>query len=647
MAAPLAWGCDTGRSSTPIAVVDNQFLDSAAVSDLAPNIHSLNTPNLFPNTLAHGTLVASVLGAVGNNGQGITGMMWRANLRLYESGVASPPGGATITPLGIANMVAKAAAGGARVVNLSTFQNWHGAIPNNSVDSGVINQILDPIVKALRTQMPAGGAPLLVVIAGNNGEIENGVPGHQLNAFWSGYPALADSFPNVVLVVGASDRSGQYPAFADTGRLVSVAAPGVDIPVLENGGLPVKEAGTSVSAPYVSGIAGLLVDFDSTLTTSDLRRMIIGGAIQGGRTAGKYPIVNAYESLKLAAQRSGAPLCGNRVWTTGEQVFAQRDTTSPTGEQIVSLPDSAAYINVFHGGHRLEALNVRTFGTLAFKYTDGSWTPTTDTATTPVGGAYLSLLQVSHDQDSFAVVTPHVTSGQETLDVGVFDTVSNLTAHLANLQIPLASGDTTCFWKIPFIDDMDNIIGFDCLMEGTTGGDQRLDWRYAFASYGGKILVAITKFQSTISSRSGPSPCPWGGGPIPDAPQFCVTATLQEVALGTDVYQVDIASKADSLLWSIPNKQVFWLAVSEDGTQIATAEAGVSQTTVFQPNPAWTPTSVNQGFEVQISGPQQINGCTLTWRSHSSGNVLLSGLSNPAACFQQGQGTIAPVRQAP
>ncbi len=111
--------------------------------------------------------------------------------------------------------------------------------------------------------------------------------------------------------------------------------------------------GTSASAPIVSGIAGLLLSFDSRLKASDLKSLIVDGANAGGwkatRTAGgeQYNIVNAYESLKLAARRRGAPLCGNRLWATPDSLMAERSDGDETlyaqagssfGVQLQSVP---------------------------------------------------------------------------------------------------------------------------------------------------------------------------------------------------------------------------------------------------------------------------------------------------------------------
>ncbi|MFJ2868595.1 type VII secretion-associated serine protease mycosin [Kitasatospora sp. NPDC087314] len=71
-----------------------------------------------------------------------------------------------------------------------------------------------------------------------------------------------DTYPGAfptVLAVGASDRNNERAPFSQYGSFVKVAAPGVDmLSTVPRGGQCVDN-GTSFSAPYVSGLAALLV----------------------------------------------------------------------------------------------------------------------------------------------------------------------------------------------------------------------------------------------------------------------------------------------------------------------------------------------------------------------------------------------------
>lgn len=131
-------------------------------------------------------------------------------------------------------------------------------------------------------------------------------------------------------------RSGGFGS--NHGPLITVAAPGADVFRLRQSGSIEPWDGTSTAAPIVSGIAGLLLSFDNTLQANDLKSLIVDGANAGGwkatRKAGgdQYMIVNAYESLKLAAMHPGAPLCGNRIWANAGNVMP----TEPTDPRLCS-----------------------------------------------------------------------------------------------------------------------------------------------------------------------------------------------------------------------------------------------------------------------------------------------------------------------
>ncbi|MFH8386287.1 type VII secretion-associated serine protease mycosin [Kitasatospora sp. NPDC018058] len=71
-----------------------------------------------------------------------------------------------------------------------------------------------------------------------------------------------DTYPGAfptVLAVGASDRNNERAPFSQYGSFVKVAAPGVEMLSTVPGGGQCVDNGTSFAAPYVSGLAALLV----------------------------------------------------------------------------------------------------------------------------------------------------------------------------------------------------------------------------------------------------------------------------------------------------------------------------------------------------------------------------------------------------
>src|SRR5256886_59907 len=165
IAAPLAWGCSTGDSTMTVAMVDHGV--SVGVTDLDPNLSFTYRPNGFP-TEDHASAVASVLAAVGNNGAGITGMLWHTKLRSYEAASFTSSGTPTMyhglpvyIPSHTAAVVSAAAASGARVINVSMGYIW-GLPPTFSKgDSASIRRVVQPMAAALR-RIPASTSPLIV-----------------------------------------------------------------------------------------------------------------------------------------------------------------------------------------------------------------------------------------------------------------------------------------------------------------------------------------------------------------------------------------------------------------------------------------------------------------------------------------------------
>jgi hypothetical protein len=305
-------------------------------------------------------------------------MMWRAQILGYEASQLTPGGQAVLNPttgqpvvrdVEVLAQLQAATNAGASVVNISLGKRWPSA-PSTTNDSIQARQYANPLLFWLRSGLVFGGGPrpLFVVSAGNHAQTQG------LDAFWNGFPIAADSFPDHVLVVGASDASGNL--WVDSKQSATmVVAPGVDVFGLGNSGTtPTKGSGTSFAAPLVSGLAGLLKSFDPSLTTPEIMSAIRLGATVGGVTAGGFPVVDAYESLRVASQKPGTPLCGNRTWVDGTALAVQRGT----GVELITPAVSPASLNVvrFHGGRRVdvEYYDNGLQDALTFTFSPSGWT---------------------------------------------------------------------------------------------------------------------------------------------------------------------------------------------------------------------------------------------------------------------------------
>jgi subtilisin family serine protease len=157
---------------------------------------------------------------------------------------------------------------------------------------------------------------LLVHAAGNDGADLSVEPNFPNRTFLGGGEA------QLWLEVGASSPSGDTLAapFSNYGREhVDVFAPGVRIRSTTMGGLYRELDGTSMAAPVVSGIAGLLMAYFPELSAAEVRDVIIqsatrhaermvvrpggGGMVPFGDLSRTGGVVNAYEAVRLAEER--------------------------------------------------------------------------------------------------------------------------------------------------------------------------------------------------------------------------------------------------------------------------------------------------------------------------------------------------------
>lgn len=387
-ASPLAWGCNTGDTSAHVGVVDFEF-DSTELTANVTFGQSLLGAHRADTAEHHGTAVANIVAAHGNDSSGMTGTMWRASLSLGE-----PIGAATLTSIGVA--VESLAVHGATVINLS----WQNDYRDSVTAKSDFFSLFAPALRALRSGGHA--LPLLVIAAGNGDTISHGNQG--MPVVYSAFPVARDSYP--AIVVGASTSARAAATFSRYGRRVDLYAPGAGVYtwVVHNGTTRIDSvSGTSFSAPQVTGVAGLLKSFDGGLSVDSIRRLVdtvpTGQADSVTDRASRHvPILNAYASLQRAGRRTGAPLCGNRMWedTTGRKIIVERADTAHK-ETLGTVPDSSTFglnpqaIIPLHGGKKIFIESWTTMNhPLEYSLT---WAPTTRTWTVAIDSAAFGQLQ--------------------------------------------------------------------------------------------------------------------------------------------------------------------------------------------------------------------------------------------------------------
>ncbi|MEK7665656.1 MAG: S8 family serine peptidase [Patescibacteria group bacterium] len=303
------------------------------------------------DAISHGTVVAGVIGAVGNNGLGVAGLNWQVKLMplrvLDESGNGNSHS--------VSQAIEYAVENGADVINLSfvteTYDKKLADMVAWAIDEGVV----------------------VVSAVGNTGE-----NGALLSANAPSYPACFDIHygMNRVIAVAATDKDDGRAYFSNYGApCTDISAPGVDVfgTVFHSDSLPSFVSlyggpwqGTSLAAPMVSGAVALLRAAYPALTPEQVRLALqlsvdplkepdaeIKLELGSGRLniARALEVGSAYASAGTGASRQISRYSSNSF------VVAQGVGDSPLVRRFNSRGDLLssfnAYDDEFRGGVRL------------------------------------------------------------------------------------------------------------------------------------------------------------------------------------------------------------------------------------------------------------------------------------------------------
>ncbi len=192
----------------------------------------------------HGTAVAGIVGAVGNNSEGVAGICWRAKIMAVKILGADGSG----TTLGLVAGVKYAVDNGAKVINLSlgTCPAGWGGCPDQ-IDTTAFR---DAIEYALRRGV------MIIAAAGNEGVNTDTYPV---------YPAsLTGDYTNLISVASV-DSDGSLSSFSNYGeKTVDVGAPGGfdadgrSVLTTSLGNTYSYFAGTSIATAFVAGEVAMI-----------------------------------------------------------------------------------------------------------------------------------------------------------------------------------------------------------------------------------------------------------------------------------------------------------------------------------------------------------------------------------------------------
>ncbi|MCL1809026.1 MAG: S8 family serine peptidase [Clostridiales bacterium] len=209
----------------------------------------------------HGSHVAGIVGAVGNNGIGISGVAHQVELVPYKVAFDSD-NGPVFYDYAIVDAVDYADGDGIDVINMS-FGDY---VPNSAIYAAIENY------------------PGLVVCAAGNGTFGVGID----NDLYPMFPA-SYGLSNIISVAAIDSGNDlvvdQECWWASNYGAVSVhiAAPGMDIvstvSTYDDGDdAYVSKCGTSMAAPHVTGVAALLKGCFPSATTAQIKEAILNSA---------------------------------------------------------------------------------------------------------------------------------------------------------------------------------------------------------------------------------------------------------------------------------------------------------------------------------------------------------------------------------
>ena len=324
--ATQAWEITTGLSSIKVGIVDNGMQTNHP--DFTGRVTGDSGDNNF-----HGTRVAGVAAAQGNNTIGIAGVAWSVGIINEDYGAGSDAD--------YAAAVRSAANRGADVINnswkLTPVGRYSTAVRLAFADVYKLNRAA---VASMGNQFETMG--------------ENAVQ----------YPA---AFGQGIITVGATTNTDVRAVYSSTGNWIDVVAPGGagsgssdekdDIYTTEPGSSYEYRAGTSFAAPVITGIAALLLSVNPNLYNDDIEQIIRLGVKDLGDPGFDTWYGTGRVNAKKALDYLLEPYELLHLTATGGSIYSTEDNFSGYFYGLPGAPDG------FYAGKKYEVRKDVTFPT--------------------------------------------------------------------------------------------------------------------------------------------------------------------------------------------------------------------------------------------------------------------------------------------
>jgi thermitase len=242
------WGITRGDEDIIIAVIDTgvDVHHPDLKNRLVDGYNTITDRNEPDDDNGHGTHVAGIIASETNNHQGTAGVTWYNKIMPIKAMGAKGYG----TTFDIAKGIVWAVDNGADVINMSL---------GNYQESNVLRRAV---------KYAHDHDVVMVSAAGND------------NTRQPSYPA---AYPEV-LSVSAINYDGNLAQFSNYGDYINVTAPGVYIPSTYFENQYASLSGTSMAAPHVAGLAGLIKSANPDLSNKQIMSIIQDTAIDIGKS---------------------------------------------------------------------------------------------------------------------------------------------------------------------------------------------------------------------------------------------------------------------------------------------------------------------------------------------------------------------------
>jgi outer membrane protein assembly factor BamB/subtilisin family serine protease len=321
--ATAAWDLITQAPNVVVAVVDtgvninHEELAGNIWRNPSPTFGDVNGARFISDVQngdvtddnGHGTHVAGIIGAIGNNAAGIAGIAWRVQIMPVKVFPRSGYGSSSDIARGVNYAISR----GAKIINASYGESGSAGFTVSQAELAAING--------------ARAAGIIFVAAAGNSSVNLDVT--------RVYPAshLVDN----MVTVGASTRRDEVAPYSNYGSAVDLFAPGSEIVSLassSNTGVATK-SGTSMAAPHVTGAMVLLKARFPTENYRQLINRLLASVDRAPRFTGKSQTggrLNLYRALTTTSSAPFNDRFSDRPRLTGDNLRLRATNLGATSE---------------------------------------------------------------------------------------------------------------------------------------------------------------------------------------------------------------------------------------------------------------------------------------------------------------------------